>query len=97
MVGFNATSAPESAIASADNTRPAVAETARRELRLSAHANTTPASKKRAQSASNNAAPESCLQVGFTMRLLRLIWCPPQWDDCFPRLGRVRAADSDLH
>jgi hypothetical protein len=63
IVGFNATSAPEEAIASADNTRFAVEETVRRELMLSAHANTTPASKNSAQSANSSAAPESRLQL----------------------------------
>jgi hypothetical protein len=63
IVGFNATSAPEEAIASADNTRFAVEETVKRELMLSAHANTTPASKNSAQSANSSAAPESRLQL----------------------------------
>jgi hypothetical protein len=63
IVGFNATSAPEEAIASADNARFAVDETVRRELMLSAHANTTPASKNSAQSANSSAAPESRLQL----------------------------------
>src|SRR5262245_61635390 len=99
MVGFNATSAPDEAIASADNTRFAVDETVRRELMLSAHAITTPASKNNAHSDKSNAAPESRLQLGDTLliRLLALIWCPPQRYNCLPRIGCVRAADADLH
>src|SRR5215469_10269603 len=98
MVGFNATSAPDEAIASADNTRFAVDETARRELMLSAQAITTPASKNNAHNDNSNAAPESRLELGDTLiRLLSLIWCPPQRDNCFPRIGCVRAADADLH
>jgi hypothetical protein len=70
-VGFNATSAPEEAIASADNTRFAVAETVRRELIFSAHANTTPASKNSAQSDNSSAAPEFRLRLreGFTIKI----------------------------
>src|SRR5262245_61926383 len=99
MVGFNATSAPDEAIASADNTRFAVDETVRRELMLSAHASTTPASKNNAHSDKSNAAPDSRLQFRdtFLIQLLALIWCPPQRDDCFPRIGCVRTTDADLH
>jgi len=57
IVGFNATSAPEDAIASADNARFAVAETVRPELIFSAHAITIALSKNKAQSANNKAAP----------------------------------------
>jgi len=58
IVGFKATSAPEAAIASADNTRFAFADTVKRESMLSAHANTTPASKNNAHRDNSSAAPE---------------------------------------
>jgi hypothetical protein len=64
IVGFNATSAPEDAIASADNTRFAFAETARRELIFIAHAITIALSKNKAQSDNNKAAPSFELDLG---------------------------------
>ena len=68
----NDTSAPEDAIASADNTRFAFAETARRELIFSAHAITIALSKNKAQRANNKAAPSFELDLGegfFTKNL----------------------------
>src|SRR5215216_2540087 len=99
MVGFNATSAPEQAIASADKTRFAIEETVRRELMFSAQAITTPASRNNAHNDNSSAAPESRLQLGesFLIRFFPLVWCPSEWNDCLPRIGCVRAADADLH
>jgi hypothetical protein len=59
-----ATSAPEDAIASADNTRFAFAETSKRELMFSAHAITIALSKNKAQRANNKAAPSFELDLG---------------------------------
>jgi hypothetical protein len=62
--GFKATSAPEDAIASADNTRFAFADTVRRELMFNAHAITIALSKNKAQRDSNKAAPRFELDLG---------------------------------
>ena len=70
IVGFNATSAPEDAIASADNTRFAFAETVRRELMFSAHAITIALSKNNAQRDNNNAAPDFELDLRKTLFMI---------------------------
>ena len=71
IVGFKATSAPDDAIASADNTRFALAETVRWEFIFNAHAITIALSKNNAQSASNKAAPTLALHFsgGFFTKL----------------------------
>ena len=98
MIGFKATSAPEHAIASADNTLFAFAEIARRELMFTAHAITIALSKNKAQSDNNKAAPsfELDLAEGFFTKTL-LIRRSPQRDNSFPRTGCIGPTHANLH